>query len=115
MNEQYSTLQSQHEYVDNNIRSTNNIDYEKIRIEGKKLLYNRRNNINYENINKNLKGFKNIYESIITCESTRLDEFEEIMDKMLNRLIDVQNGNDNLANVRNDIFEKDLAERYYKK
>lgn len=117
MSKEYETLASQHEYVDKNLRSTANIDYEQIRKEGLEFLQKKRNG---ETLEKNSfpllrTKFNYLYESIDKCDSTRLDEFEGILNNILNRLINVQQGKETFTTVRNDIFEKELAQKYMRK
>lgn len=117
MNADFQSIQQQHDYVDNNIRSTNNIDYDVIKKDCLSILEKRKHGEHISDVSFPLliKKCPKLYETLKTCPKRSIDEFTEILDLMIKKLIDVQSGKDTMSNVRNDIFEVNLANKYLKK
>ena len=112
----YLALQNQHKWVDETLRSTNNIDYEEIRQEASEMLKVRSNGDrdSFEKFVLLKSKFVCMFDAIKNCDTSRLKEFEEIMNNMLDKLVQVQKGNVNFTDVRTKIFEEDLAHRYFR-
>jgi hypothetical protein len=120
-----SDPQKQHEIIDAH-RSTDGIDYEQVRkdavalIDLRKQLQRKKRIADYRKIAKEkypdfIKKFPNFFDSIRTVEIERLNEFTSVMHMMLSKMSDVKNDILTHTEMRNQIFENDLAERYYKR
>lgn len=114
----------QHEFLDS-FRSTDGIDYEQLRreatelVELRKSLEAKKKISEYRKIGKErypnfAKKFPQFFESIRTCESNRLKEFLNVMHLMLSKLTLVKNNAMTHTEMRNEVFEKNLAHKYYK-
>jgi hypothetical protein len=121
--EQMADPQKQHEMVDA-LRTTEGIDYEKVREDAtslvalRKELQKTRKIADYRKIGKQkfpefAKKFPNFFDSIRTVELNRLDEFTSVMHMMLTKMSDVKNNVLTHTEMRTQVFEKDLADRYY--
>jgi hypothetical protein len=125
----------QHEIVDSS-RSTDGIDYKKVKEEADALvklrieLQNKKRIADYRRIGKKrypefVKKFPAFFDSIRTVESDRLTEFTQVMHMMLNKMCQVKDNmishtemrnqvfEENLA--QNQVFEENLAQKYYKR
>lgn len=123
--EELSDPQKQHEIIDS-FRSTDGIDYEQLRQEATQLVALRREleragrKALFRKIGKekypNFAGrFPKFFDSIRLCETHRLNEFLNVMHMMLTKLSQVKNNVITHTEMRNEVFEKDLAHRYYKR
>lgn|SRR6478609_405570 len=123
--EQMADPKKQHEIVDSH-RSTDGIDYEKVRRDAialvalRKELQRNRRIADYRKVGKErcpefAKKFPAFFDSIRTVELERLDEFEGVMHMMLSKISDVKNNVLTHTEMRNQVFENDLAGRYYKR
>jgi hypothetical protein len=53
-----------------------------------------------------------LHSSILSTNFDRLDEFSKVFDKLLNGLENVQNGKISMTEMREKLFEKELADKY---
>jgi len=115
----------QHEIVDS-CRSTDGIDYTKVRLEATQLIalrleLERKHKMgDFRKMGKEkfpyfANKFPQFFESIRTCETHRLDEFSGVMNMMLSKLDQVKNNVMTHTEMRNQVFEKNLAGMYYKR
>ncbi len=124
-NEDLSTLKSQHEYIDKNLRSTSNKDYVKIQGEANRLfnlreLLESQNRLqHFDELGKRMfpdfyQQFPHFFKSIKDVESSRVDEMKNVMYMMFENLQKVQAGKLSHTEMREKVFEEDLAYRYMK-
>lgn len=124
-NDDFADLNKQHEFIDN-LRSTNGIDYDSIQKQAEKLvdlrikLENEGKLSQYDAIGNKLypdfsRKFPNFFKSIKNVEKNRLDESKEIMYMILHNLSKVKNGEMTHTQMRNHVFENNLASRFVKK
>ena len=115
----------QHEMVDS-IRSTDNIDYNQVRMEAnglvelRKELEKKKRMSDFRKIGKErypffVGKFPRFFDSIRTCEYHRLNEFVGVMEMLLTQLCKVKDSAMTHTEMRNQVFEKDLAAKYYRR
>lgn len=123
--EELSNPQKQHEIIDS-FRSTDGIDYEVLRQEatqlvglrteleraGRKAMFRKLGRERYPHF---ATRFPKFFDSIRLCETDRLNEFLNVMHMMLTKLSQVKNSVITHTEMRNEVFEKNLAQKYYKK
>ena len=114
-------LREQHRQIDQ-MRSTEHLDISKIR-QSARALFEMRRTMSGETfraqaekdhsdfVTKYPQFFKQIQDESVS----RIDESLDIMDKLLSRLESVQKGRLSHQELRETMFEKELADRYYKR
>jgi|SRR6478609_9972925 len=116
----------QHEYVDNNVRSTEGIDYDQLRNDAlelvnlRKELESQKRMSEFRKVGKErypyfAKKFPHFFDSIRTVEKNRLNEFLNVMHMMLDKLNQVKRNVLSHTEMRTEVFEKDLAHKYYQR
>lgn len=116
----------QHEYIDEKMRSTEGIDYDQLRRDAldlvnlRKTLEEQKRMSEFRHLGKErypqfAKKFPHFFDSIRTVEKNRLNEFLNVMHMMLDKLNQVKENMLTHTEMRTQIFEKDLAHRYYKR
>ena len=109
------SIEEQQKVIDN-LRSTIGIDYTLVLSEANQILQKRRENKQFTATNyPNIAKYPHFIKSLESVEYDRLDEFESVMLLMITKLIESQKGQVSLKQVREKIFEQDLASKYYKK
>jgi len=117
--------QKQHEFLDS-LRSTDGIDYEKLRKEATQLvqlrleLESKKRRADYRKIGKErypdfAKKFPQFFDAIRTVEKHRLNEFLGVMHNMLDKLVQVKKKILTHTDMRTELFERELASRYYQR
>lgn len=120
----FADPRKQHEMIDA-LRSTDGIDYEKVRQDAihlvnlRKELQKNRRIADYRKVGKErypdfAKKFPAFFDSIRKVELDRLDEFIGVMHMMLTKMSQVKNKVLTHTEMRNQVFEQDLAHRYFK-
>ena len=123
--ETIADAKNQHAQLDN-LRSTDGIDYVQVKHQASELLKLRRRLLKadkmtlYDELGTRLypefaSKFPQFFLNIKTCEKERLGEMEEIMHMLLDKLDSVKKGEMSHTEMREEIFEKKLAEKYLKK
>lgn len=119
--ETVASLEKQHEMVDTQMRSTDGIDYAKVRQEAEELLTKRRQGIKTAELQTVAARdypyfstkFPQFTKSITKdCSLSRLSEFTKVMHSLLDGLEKVQRGELSQTALRESLFEKELATRY---
>jgi len=122
--EAIASAEEQHKIVDNG-RSTEGIDYLQLKQEADNLVTLRINLeregrlSDYNSVGGTMypdfcRKFPKFFENIKTVEFSRLNEVIEIMHMILDKLNRVKNGEMTHTEMRTQVFEKDLAERFVK-
>jgi hypothetical protein len=120
---EFADPQKQHEMIDS-LRSTDGIDYELLRKEaillvdlrkemekkGKMSLFRK---VGRETYPQFVSKFPKFFDAIRTVETSRLNEFLNVMHMMLTNLSLVKNNTMSHTEMRNRVFEQDLARKYY--
>lgn len=119
--ETLNNLEKQHELVDTQIRSTDGIDYAKVRLEAEDLISRRKQGTPTSELRRFGRSsypyfankFPHFFQAIVQdCEIHRLDEFSKVMHTLLDGLERVQAGNLSQSELRKGLFETQLANRY---
>ena len=122
--EAIASAEEQHKVVDS-YRSTDGIDYMQLRDEADALVVlrvnlQRENRLcDYDRIGGGMypefkRKFPNFFSSIKTVDMDRLEETVNIMHLILDKLDKVKSGEMTHTEMREQVFEKDLAERFVK-
>lgn len=119
--ETLASLEKQHEVVDTQLRSTDGMDYARIRREATELIEKRKSGMSsvqlkalaIKDYHYFATKFPQFTQAIVKdCEVRRLDEFVEVMHKLLDGLEKVQNGRLSQTELRQTLFETELANKY---
>lgn len=123
--EELADPRKQHEVIDS-FRSTDGIDYETLRQQatqlvalrieleraGRKAMFRKLGKERYPQF---ATKFPKFFDAIRLCETHRLNEFLNVMHMMLTKLSHVKNNVMTHTEMRNEVFEKNLANMYYKR
>lgn len=121
--ETLASLERQHEVMDTQVRSTDGIDYPKVKKQAEELIAKRKEGIPTGELTALAKRdyayfstkFPQFLKSIVKdCEVDRLDEFRRVMDTLLSGLENVQKGTLTQSDLRKTIFEGALATQYFR-
>jgi hypothetical protein len=122
--ETLADLERQHEVVDTQIRSTDGVDYNQVRSAARDLIHKRKGGMSSGKLQTFAtthypyfcSKFPQFLKAIVRdCEVKRLDEFARVMHSLLDGLEKVQKGDLSQSELRKDIFETRLANRYLRR
>jgi hypothetical protein len=119
------SLKQQHEYVDVNLRSTEDVDYymtmrknASLLLTLKKELEDRDRLDDFDMVGRRVcpmfaEKYPQFFNYIKKCEKHRVNEFRNVMEQMFTNLCQVAQGAQTHTEMREQFFEQDLARRYY--
>ncbi len=119
--ESLASLERQHEVMDNDVRSTEGINYVQVKREAGELIALRNSGMSSKDLQMRAEReypyfcskFPQFLKSIVKdCEVRRLDEFTKVMHKLLDGLENVQKGRLSQTALRQSLFETELANKY---
>ncbi len=119
--ESLASLERQHEVMDTEVRSTDGIDYIQVKREADELINLRKSGMSSSDLSARAtqdyayfsNKFPQFVKSIVKdCEVRRLDEFTQVMHKLLDGLDNVQKGCLSQTALRQSLFERELANKY---
>lgn len=121
-----ASLKDQHEYVDKNMRTTADVAHYKEMRKSASLLLTLKRELDgrdrlddFDKVGKRVapvfsEKYPQFFDYIKKCERHRLEEFRGVMFMMFDNLEKVAEGKMNHTEMREQVFEKNLAQKYYK-